>query len=261
MTKNRYLDGLERSRETICGLEVDWMNITTQAMALQMGKPIGGYAAIHTGRLKELTNQEPAVECLAECLRRFLEPYLGKKLLIAGVGNADLVHDRLGPEVVRHIPAYLLSEGKVPCAFESVSLLIPGVRYYTNVNTGTVISGMVRAVDAACVLLIDTSAAVSFERMSETIELSSGGLKLEGSGEWLTEEVLGVPVVAVSVPLLLMISPVVVRMMKLKTAKDGILLMDTNITEDLKTAVTVASGGILRVLYPELDLERLCGII
>lgn len=257
MENEKHFDGLEYSEETIHGLEVGFFEITTRAMARHMGRSMGKYTTIQTGRLKELCDWNPAIECLAECLRRLWQPQPGKPLLIVGMGNRDYIWDSLGAEVAKNIPAYLISQMETPCVFDSVHVLTPGTQWQTNIDYIKIISGMAQVLDAAQVLLIDACGVSHFEEMSSVIYLSTGGLKAAGSGRELTREAIGVPLLVASAPLLLAILPETVKMLHLKVDEDGIFLMDTHLAKDYAAASAILSQGILRALYPELDLEEL----
>ena len=251
------VDGIEYFNETIHGLEVRFTEITTRAMARHLGRPVGTYAAIHTGRLKDLGDWRPAANCLAECLGRLWAPWQGGRLLIAGLGDEGCIHNCLGPRVVRHIPR--IAAFDTPCVFRSVSRLVPGTREQTDTSIGTVLSGMVQAVEANCVLLIDTESTAQLEDVAAGVELSTGGLSSSGGGEILSPEILDVPILAICVPLLLHIPPKTVNMLHLHVDREGVVLMDTHIGKEVQTAATVISRGIVQALYPERDLERLQG--
>lgn len=257
MGTNRHYDGLECHQETIHGLEVSFTNITALAMARHLNSPMGQYVSIDTGRLGKLKDRNSAIECFAECLTRFLEPFRGQNLLVVGIGNADDFFGSLGPQVLRHIPAYLLSEAGASGMFKTVSLIAPGTNAQTNIDTDKLISGIAQTVGAACVLFINVSVTTSLEDVSSLISLSTGGLKLIGSGKLLTEEELGLPVVTVNAPLFLSIPPKTVNMLHIRVDKEGVCFADTNVTADIKCAVNVISNGILRTLYPELGLAEL----
>ena len=223
-------------------------------MAKHIGRPMGTYATIRTGRLMGLEDQDPAIECLAACLRRFLAPYRDKPLLIAGLGNAELLYDSLGPRVVRRVPAQFISAMDTPCMFQTVSLLTPGTLWQTNTSTATMISGVAQAIHAACVLLIDTSSVTRFEDMSSVIGVTSGGLKLSRRGELWTQDDLKVPLLAITVPLILSVPAKTVHMLHLNADPEGVMLTDINLAEDMRAAVSILSQAILRTAYPELEL-------
>lgn len=257
MKQEKHIDGFECFRETIHGLKVSFVNISTRVIADHLGQKVGQYATIYTGRFSELEDIKPAVECLAECLNRFLAPFRDKPLLIVGIGDASSAFDELGPKVIRCIPAYMFSSLHVSCAFESVALLAPGTAAQNNVSTAAVISGMVQAVKPSCVLLIDVNCTSDLENFSSVIHLSTGGLSISGSGEDLTPDILGVPVLVITAPLVFSISPETVKLMRLSTDENGVNLAGTGITQEMEITVSIISNGIIRTAYPDLDLEEL----
>lgn len=257
MKQEKHIDGFECSREIIHGLEVSFANISTRAIADHLGQKVGQYATIYTGRFRKLKGIKPAVECLAECLNRFLAPFQDKPLLIIGIGDANSAFDALGPKVIRRIPAHMFSSIHISCAFESVTLLAPGTAVQNNISTAAAISGMVQAVKPSCVLLIDVNCTSAPENFSSAIHLSTGGLSISGSGEDLTPDILGVPILVITAPLVFSISTETVKLMCLSVDENGVTLTGTSITQEMEIAVSIISNGIIRAAYPDLDLEDL----
>lgn len=253
----RKIDGFEASEEIIRGLHVFHTRITSQLVANHLKQGIGDYTVIQSGKLRDLVDLEPCIECLAECLGKYLEPYRGKPLLIIGIGNADSHFDSLGPKVVHSIPAHLMSLGNIPCVFESIALLAPGVLGQTNISVKKIISGMTQAVNAACIVLIDTSGVSEFEEVGASIRISSSGLTLYHSDETLNRQSFDTPVVVVSVPLVWSVLPDLVKMYHLSEEKTDINLTTTDVAMDLKPSVRVLACGIARTVYPEVNLETL----
>ena len=257
LKSKREIDGYAHSDEIIHGLEVSFDDITTRAIAQHLKSLMGKYATIRTGRFKDLDDRRPAAECLAECIRRLWTPQPDKPLLIVGMGNEDRIGDSLGPEVVRNIPVRQISDMGTPCVFGSVFLLAPGIVKQASVSTVQMISGMAQVLDAACVILIGGVGITNFEAMCSIINVSTSGFRFEGGGELLSSETLGVPVLDISVPLLWAIPAWTVKMLHLRENDEGIMLMDLEVEADSRAAVSILTQGILRAVYPELDLDVL----
>ena len=87
----------------------------------------------------------------------------------------------------------------------SVCALAPGVLGVTGMETAEVIRGIVKNVSPAAVIAIDALAARESSRICSTIQLTDTGI-MPGSGvgnhrTGLNEETLGVPVIAIGVPM------------------------------------------------------------
>ncbi|WP_240376561.1 GPR endopeptidase [Bacillus piscicola] len=128
--------------------------------------------------------------------------------LITGLGNWNVTPDALGPMVVDKlvITRHLFEEApeQVDKGFRPVSAFSPGVMGMTGFETGDTISAVVDKTKPDFVIAIDALASRSVERVNTTIQISNTGIH-PGSGvgnkrKELSEETLGVPVIAIGIP-------------------------------------------------------------
>jgi spore protease len=131
-------------------------------------------------------------------LAEYLKLYHVKKTLVVGVGNILMTADSLGPECAKKIMPETRGE-KTLCA------LIPGVKGITGIEALDIVSAAVEKIKPDIVVAVDTLAASDAKRLSRTFQLSTAGL-MPGGGvknhrPALNAETLGVPVIAVGVPL------------------------------------------------------------
>lgn len=182
-------------------------------------REIGTYVTVSTGSVLFLSPEEIDTlnEILVSELRRMTERLTGKpidhalRVLVAGLGNAHMTADALGPETVRALPVTrhlrdsddpaLLNEGR---KYASISVIVPGVLAQTGIETLELIHGAAQTVRPDLLIVIDALAARSCERLATTIQLSDTGIR-PGSGignrrEALNREAVGCPVIAVGVP-------------------------------------------------------------
>ena len=131
-------------------------------------------------------------------------------VLVVGLGNREVTADALGPQVVDNlcITRHVVKEfGKAAynCSkMNQVSSLEPGVMAKTGMETAEIIGGVVLQTKPDILIVIDALAARSTKRLNRTIQITNTGIQ-PGSGvgnhrNALTEEVLGIPVIAVGVP-------------------------------------------------------------
>ena len=127
-----------------------------------------------------------------------------------GLGNRDVTADALGPEVVDHlnITRHMLRQfGHAAYSCEKVheiSSIVPGVMGKTGMETAEIIKGVVDSTTPDVIVVIDALAARSTRRLTRTIQITNTGIQ-PGSGvgnhrHSLTEESLGVPVIAIGIP-------------------------------------------------------------
>ncbi len=132
-----------------------------------------------------------------------------RTVLVAGLGNADMTSDSLGPQTVKGITVtrHMLPDGyekNFQKNFCRVAAIIPGVLGNTGMETVEVLKGTVDRIHPDVIIAVDSLAAKSSERLGATVQLTDGGID-PGSGvgnhqKSITHDTLGVPVIAVGVP-------------------------------------------------------------
>lgn len=207
------VDGIEAEEEQITDkIKVTRVKITNEQGEQAIGKKQGNYITIDIQKMNIITEEEAlkASEALANELKKLVENKIQSKedVLIVGLGNEEVTPDALGPnvvkdiEVTRHIINYLpqyIDENARP-----VSAIAPGVLGTTGIETLEVIKGVVDNIKPKLLIVIDALASRSMERISSTIQLSDTGI-VPGAGvgntrKELTENTLGIPVIALGIP-------------------------------------------------------------
>ncbi len=194
-------------------IHVTRVNIETKNAAKAMGKPIGTYITIEAPMMLE--PDESYHREISLCLSQELLSMLPKKeggisVLVVGLGNREVTADALGPYVLdnlmitRHI---MRTYGKA--AYENdynneISSMEPGVMARTGMETAEIVKGVVTETKPDVLIVIDALAARSTRRLNRTIQITNTGIQ-PGSGvgnhrNALTEESLGLPVIAIGVP-------------------------------------------------------------
>lgn len=187
--------------------------IDTKNAAKTMGKPMGIYVTMEAPAMIEPDEDyhREISGCLAEELLRLL-PGADREqsVLVVGLGNREVTADALGPQVVDNlfITRHIVREyGKAAYNCEKmnqVSALEPGVMAKTGMETAEIVKGVVEETAPDVLIVIDALAARSTRRLNRTIQITNTGIQ-PGSGvgnhrNALTEESLGVPVIAIGIP-------------------------------------------------------------
>lgn len=205
--------GVESEEENISKkIRVTRVKITNEQGEQAIGKKKGNYITIDIQKMNIITEEEKekAAEVLANEIKQLVQNKVQNKedILIVGLGNEEVTPDALGPnvvknvEVTRHIINYLpqyIDENARP-----VSAIAPGVLGTTGIETLEIIKGVVDNIKPKLLIVIDALASRSIERISSTIQLSDTGI-VPGGGvgnarKELTEETLGIPVIAIGIP-------------------------------------------------------------
>jgi spore protease len=177
----------------------------------------GSCVTVICGNVGELDDEEAS--CLALCVARELGALVKSaarkkrgvdfRVLVAGLGNASMTADAIGPSVTSRVTvtghlAHLdpeLFEGIGCCRIYAVT---PGVLGETGMEALELIRGAVEAVSPDLVVAVDALAARSIKRLNRTIQITDTGI-WPGSGvgnhrRALSKESMGVPVIAIGVP-------------------------------------------------------------
>ena len=206
-------DGINNSNVNVKDIN-DNIKVTTTYVDDDLSKSllrkIGTYITIE---FEDITNYEDRVEVSNQLcieIRNILNDLNIKdkdKCLIIGLGNANSTADSLGPKVVdkvlvtRHLFELntLVKEG-IRC----VSAISPGVMASTGIETLDIIHSLVAKIKPDFIIVIDSLASLSIDRLNKTIQITDTGIN-PGSGvgnnrKEISKDNLGIPVIAVGVP-------------------------------------------------------------
>ena len=195
------------------------VKIKTENGAKTMGKPVGTYITMEAPNLAvpdEGYHREVSVK-IAECVEKLLKGKWKKRskdedisILMVGLGNREVTPDALGPyvadnlnitrHIVREYGKYAMGEDEVTL----VSALVPGVMAQTGMETAEIVRGVVAETKPDVILVVDALAARNSKRLNRTIQIADTGIS-PGSGvgnhrNAITEDSIGIPVIAIGVP-------------------------------------------------------------
>lgn len=207
------IDGIEVQEEKINEMiSVSRVKITNENGENAIGKPKGNYITIDMKKIKVATDEQiqKGAEILGEELKKIMEKHINGKddILVVGLGNIYVTPDSLGPKVIneidvtRHIIKYLpqyIDENSRP-----VSAISPGVLGTTGIETLEILKGIVDNINPKLLIVVDSLASRSIERISSTIQISDTGI-VPGAGVGNTRKEIsinsiGVPVIALGIP-------------------------------------------------------------
>ena len=177
----------------------------------------GRYVSVECGRITMLDREqrELLARLIAGEMRGMCERLSGKRVdsefcvFIAGLGNAELTADAIGPRTVsklnvtRHLKAHEAELYRsIGCC--TVCALSPGVLGQTGIETLEILRGIVDLVHPDAVIVLDALAARSCERLASTVQITDVGIE-PGSGvgnhrSAVNAKSLSAPVIALGVP-------------------------------------------------------------
>ena len=201
-------NGIEKSIMQYGDSTVTKITVTNENGEKLIGKPKGKY----------ITVDVPSFYCDSELLDGRLDglveqivsliPENGTVLTI-GLGNRNMTADALGPLcaekifVTRHI-GYELAKASGLENLRSVASVVPGVLGNTGIESAEIVKSLADNLKPSCIVTIDALAALDFNRLGSTVQLTDTGIS-PGSGigntrKEISKNTLGIPVIAIGVP-------------------------------------------------------------
>ena len=212
--KLESIPGIETTENVIDdNIKTNIVKITNSDGEKAIGKPIGTYVTVDIKNLKLATDEniDKASDVVKEELKKIIDSHCASQdeILVVGLGNQFVTPDSLGPKVISEIdvtkhfikytPQYVTEGTRSVCA------IAPGVLGTTGIETPEIIKGIVYNVKPKMLIVIDSLASKSIERISSTVQISDTGI-VPGGGvgnarEELSEKTIGIPVIAIGVPM------------------------------------------------------------
>lgn len=202
------IHGVDYTVQQKDAIEIEKMVIKTERAGQLLKKPKGTYITIE---LPPLTNDfqdtDKRLVAIGEEIRSLL-PYNGL-VLVAGLGNIDITPDALGPKTMSGVLATRHISGEIAKStgldkLRPVAVLKTGVTGQTGIETGEHLLSVVKRIRPSAVIVVDALASRRLERLGCTLQISNTGIS-PGAGVGnhrtkITEETMGVPVIALGVP-------------------------------------------------------------
>ena len=190
-------------------LKVTTINVDDKLMG-KLNKKVGTYITIE---FEDITNHEDRVmveELFVEQVRLLIDKLEIKDddtCLVLGLGNKNSTADSLGPLVIDKIlvTRHLFELGtNVKEGIRSVAAISPGVMATTGIETYDVIISIIDKIKPKFLIVIDSLASSSIDRINKTIQLTDTGIH-PGSGvgnnrREISLDTIGIPVIAIGVP-------------------------------------------------------------
>ena len=283
------LEGVRVHTHHASGVTHTRIRIENQHAAELLGRDKGEYITLEYSGLPgcDSRRRDLLSRMMAADLKRMLPPE--GEVLVVGLGNRNVTADALGTRVVermlvtRHLHQAMADE--LQGRLRGVSAIAPGVLGLTGIETAELCRGLVQHVKPGAVIAIDALAAYETQRICTAIQITDTGIQ-PGSGVGnhrlgLTEETLGVKVIAVGVPMVVYASTIARDAMSrlidrygaleagqeeasdqlLRQVAEGFLgemvVTPREIDELVLNVASLLADGLNRALQPAVDADTL----
>ena len=252
------LEGVRESTETRRGTKTELVEVLDERGARALGKPVGTYLTLTPPKRFSLDPQafSDAAAALAESLRRLLGDARGL-VLAAGLGNAAVTPDALGPLTVRRmlVTRHLAGSPEFK-AVRPVAAVEAGVAGTTGIESGELVAALTRELKPAAVIAVDALAARSAERLCATFQLTDTGVT-PGSGVGnarmeLSRATLGVPVIALGVPTVIESGTLAAELTGSETPPGSFFVTPRDVDSKVADAAKLAAAALNMALHEGL---------
>lgn len=231
------IDGISSQTKVDGNILTTIVDVLNEKGKNSIGKDIGKYITIEIKDVIYIDNETKnrLVEIISTEISNLIENK--KNIFVIGLGNRSVTPDCIGPKVVdsvnitRHIIKYMPQYTNKDT--REISAIVPGVLGTTGIETSDIVMSIIDKIKPDIVIAIDSLASLSVERLGKTVQISNTGIT-PGAGvnnkrAGLTENTLGVPVIAIGVPTVVDIATIT------NEAIDKLIEEDSNIDMGQKT--------------------------
>jgi len=276
------IDGVISKEDIFESFTLTKIRITNENGEKALGKKQGNYITFQSPAL--LKTDPDASATLSSAIKKELSAILGntenKSYLVCGLGNKNITPDSIGPDVAAKILVTRHLKNMDPSdiwkSFSSVSAFAPGVLGITGIETVEIIKGICEKTKPDTVIVVDALAARKTARICTSIQITDTGIT-PGSGvgnhrKAINEETLGVPVIAIGVPMVIDIGTIALDILSEtdeKSKKDILyrILSENNMIvtpKDIdiltRKMAYIISSGINYTLHPDLSEEDITSL-
>lgn len=261
------LSGVCARDEEMEGLPLHRVEILSEEGAQALGKPRGTYLTLDVSSFWR--HETDSFSRVARAVGALIAPMLPEKgcVLVAGIGNAAMTPDALGPRTLDHL---LITRhlGKVLPDFRAVAAISAGVLGTTGIEVAEWVKGVAQRVQPRAVILVDALAARSVDRLCTTIQIADSGL-VPGSGVGnhrmaLSRDTLGVPVISVGVPTVVEAATLARDLTGREndlTGREPLFVTPDSIDIKIRDLAKLIGYGIDLALQPGLEMEDLAALL
>lgn len=202
------LGELSKRTELQHGIVQHYLNIKSVELAKQIGRDKGVYVTFDCKR--SIYDDERALKALATYISTAVSGLIGTvrkstPILVIGLGNGGVVADALGQRVVDGVK--VSKEYPTSLVKQCVYAMTTGVFGTTGMQSADIAGAVTDRMKPSTVILVDSLATGTVSRLGTSFQISTAGIAPGGGvgqdKQRIDKSVLGVPVIAIGVPLML----------------------------------------------------------
>ena len=201
--KKSDLEGVKYKEKTISEIKVTYVDLDIKNA---LNKKKGKYITIEFDDITDTKNEKIVTHVLTDILKDLIIVNHDTLGIVIGLGNINSTPDSLGPFTIDNIIVtnHIYELGTLSKNYSRVCSIKPSVMGETGIETKKIIESIVNKIKPNYVVVIDSLASSSIERLNKTIQITDTGIN-PGSGIGniqgeISKDTLGIPVYAIGVP-------------------------------------------------------------
>jgi len=220
------LGELSKNTELSYGIVQRYLNVKSSELSKQIGRERGVYITFDCPR--DMFDDERALNALSKYISTAVSGLLGTlrkstPVLVVGLGNAGIIADALGERTVNGVK--VTKQYQQSYSRQHVCAMTTGVFGTTGIQSADIASAVADRIKPCAVILIDSLATSSVARVGTSFQISTAGISPGGGvgqdKDRIDKSVLGVPTVAIGVPMMLSMRTAIYNFVKEYSEKSG----------------------------------------
>lgn len=196
-------------QETRDGIKIERVLIRSEEYSKLFERPVGNYISIHfdCDSVNSVKEEEKIVSVISEEIRFVVSEngFNCDKVFVVGLGNRKLASDSFGSKTADKVNSTrALADGGESINIALISALSLDVFAKTGIEASEAVKGISDSIDPDIVVIIDSLAAKSSERVANTVQISDSGITpgsgVSGSLKEINKESIGRAVLTIGVP-------------------------------------------------------------
>lgn len=228
-------------------IKVTEINLDKKSSKL-INKKIGKYITIEFNDITDTTNKNKVLNIFSKELSKLINKTNDSYYLIIGLGNIKSTPDSLGPKVVENIIVtnHIYELNLLDKRYSRVSAIAPSVYAKTGIKTFDIISSIVKKIKPTQIIIIDSLASNTLNRLNKTIQITNTGIE-PGSGvgnrnNEISKKTLGVDCISIGVP-------TVIDIKKINKKETNFIVTPNEIDFIIDILVNIISDGINMTIH------------
>lgn len=206
LIEDKNIDGIRITKKKINDIEISNILVSRKGSKIINKKP-GKYITIEFNDITDEVVRENVSNIFVKELKKILRIKDKREhILVVGLGNENSTPDSLGPLSINQVIVtnHLYEMGIVDDTYQRISAFNPSVMGKTGIETSDMLLNLVSLLKPDKILVIDSLASSSVERLNKTIQMTDTGIH-PGSGignkrKEISKEIFGIPVIAIGIP-------------------------------------------------------------